>query len=367
VGRLRRRRGGCAQPGASSGLPRVAAALLVVGLTACASAPQPQPQGQAHTQAQRDGPAEPGPTWLARSEPLAPGVHLVRGRRGEPSPQNLGAIGNEGILVGTRGSVIVGTGSSLAQGRALIAEAERLGQGRPVLAGIVTQPWQEFVMGGAAFAERGIPVLAHARTAALVSARCHTCLANLQRQVGEAPMRGTQVIAPASTFTTPQRVDLGDRRLLLWHGGWGASPGDVAVFDEARGVLFAGGLVATRRVPELRDAVAAEPAETMSGTDLAGWRRALDGLEALAATSPVRVLVPGHGPPGTLADLGPLRAYFDAIEQRVTTLIERGASLLDASREGGLPAYAGWDVYATQHPRNVQQLYLQREAEGFRR
>lgn len=291
----------------------------------------------------------------------------MRGRRGEPSPENLGAVGNEGILVGTRGSVIVGTGSSHAHGLALIAEAERLGHGKPVLAAIVTQPWQEFVMGGAAFAERGIPVLAHARTAELVGARCHVCLANLQRQVGDAPLQGTRVVPPTAPFSTTQRVDLGDRSLLLWHGGWGASPGDVAVFDEDRGVLFAGGLVATGRVPELRDAVAAEPLEPTGRSDLAGWRRALDELEALASRQGVHTLVPGHGPPGTMADLAPLRGYFDAIEQRVATIVARGDSLLDASREGGLPAFAGWDVYATQHPRNVQQLYLKREAEGFRR
>lgn len=281
---------------------------------------------------------------------VAPGVYAWIGGTEEAAPQNDGLIGNSGFIVGESGTTLINTGSSYAHGKRLIAAAERIG-GKPVLLAIMTQPLQEFVMGSAAFAERGIPVLAHEATARLVKARCETCLKNLKELLGEEVMRGTRVLEPPQTISATGTHEVGGRKLLLWHGGWGVTPGDLAVIDVATGTAFSGALVSVRRIPELRDA------------DPAGWRKALTAFEAL----PIQTLVPGYGPPSGLDAIAAQRRYFDAIERQAADLLEGGASLLEASQRADLPAYADWDLYAQAHPRNLQQTYLRLEAAGVGR
>jgi len=295
--------------------------------------------------------------WLAAAtagaaEPLAvaPGVYALIGSTDEPTPENAGVVGNSGFIVGDSGTIVISTGSSYTHGRALIAQAER-SSGKPVVLAIVTQPLQEFVMGAAAFAERGIPMLAHQQTARMITARCEGCLKNLQQVLGEDTMRGTRVLTPTLTVTDTETREVAGRRLQLWHPPWAATPGDLLVLDLRTGVAFAGALVSVRRVPDLRDG------------KVDGWRRALDAMAAL----PIRRLVPGYGPVTDLGALAPMRGYFDAIEQQATALLDAGQSLLDAAEHSDLPAYADWALYARVHGRNLQQTYLRLEADGVSR
>lgn len=281
---------------------------------------------------------------------VAPGVYAWIGSTDEAAPENAGIVGNSGFIVGSAGTTLVNTGSSYAHGKRLIAAAERIG-GKPVVLAILTQPLQEFVMGSAAFAERGIPVLAHEASARLVTARCETCLRNLVQILGEEAMQGTRVRAPALTVAATQTREVGGRTLQLWHGGWGATPGDLAVIDVATGVAFSGALVSVKRIPDLRDG------------SLAGWREALAAFSKL----PIKTLVPGYGP---VADPGAIalhRRYFDAVELQATELLNAGASLLETSQQSDLPAYEGWGAYPRGHARNLQQTYLRLEAAGVGR
>jgi glyoxylase-like metal-dependent hydrolase (beta-lactamase superfamily II) len=288
--------------------------------------------------------ADPAPVTVA------PGVYAFFGATDEAAPENGGLVGNTGFIVGPEGTVIVGPGSSYAHGKRLIAAAERVG-GKPVVLAVLTQPVQEWVMGGAAYAERGIPVLAHELSARLVVARCETCLKNLKLILGDAAMEGTQVLAPPMTLAASETRRVGGRTLRFWHHGWGSSPGDLVVIDEASGVAFTGALLSVQRIPELRDA------------NVAGWRSALAALREL----PIRRVVPGYGPLADLGAVAPMLGYFDAVEKQAAALLDEGASLLEASQRADLPAYADWATYARAHPRNLQQTYLRLEAAGIGR
>jgi glyoxylase-like metal-dependent hydrolase (beta-lactamase superfamily II) len=290
---------------------------------------------------------------MAQSLPaieLAAGVHVVVGDSGEASADNGGAIGNIGIIVGGDAIVVINTGSSHRHGVRILETAEALG-GKSVVLAIITQPLQEFVMGAAAFAERGIPIVAHEAAARLIVERCERCLANLTALLGEEAMRGTRVVAPDRTVSGSQPIVAGGRPLRLLHYGWAHTPGDLAVLDPASGVLFSGALVSVGRVPAVRDA---QPA---------GWLEALAELERL----PVQTLVPGYGPPGSLADIGPVRDYLTLLDERVGALVDDGAGLQETLRAAELPQFAHWALYPVMHPRNVQHRYLRLETEIFDR
>lgn len=206
-------------------------------------------------------------------------------------------------------------------------------------------------MGSAAFAERGIPLLAHEAAAQLIADRCETCLRNLTRLLGPEAMLGTRVVLPTLTLTTSAETERGGRTLQLLHHGWGSTPGDLAVFDPSTGTLFAGALVSSGRIPELRDA------------DAGGWLRALDALSVLQP----RVVVPGYGPPARPDAIVQMRRYIELTRNRVRTLQQAGASLYETINAAGVAEFATWDLYTVIHPRNTQRLYLQEEAAEFGR
>jgi glyoxylase-like metal-dependent hydrolase (beta-lactamase superfamily II) len=275
---------------------------------------------------------------------LADGVHVFIGDTGEPSPANRGRVGNVGFVVGDSGTVLVNAGVSYRHGRALLAAAERIG-GKPVVLVVITQPVQEFVMGAAAFADQGIPVLAHRASAELIAARCENCLHNLRSLLGEDEMAGSRVQAPDRLIEASTTIDAGGRRLALIHPGWGSSPGDLVVRDLPSGVVFAGTLVSMGRVPELRDG------------DPAGWRDALVDLQALTRAQG-GLIVPGYGPPVSANALDAVRDYLAETEARVHALFDAGTPLSAIVQAAHLPRYAGWAMYEPVHGRNVQQRYL---------
>ena len=275
---------------------------------------------------------------------VADGVHVFIGDTGEPSPGNRGRVGNIGFVVGASGTVMINAGASYRHGRALLAAAERVG-GKPVVLVVITQPVQEFVMGAAAFADQGIPVLAHRASAELITARCENCLHNLRQVLGEHEMAGSRVQPPDRQIEAGTTIDAGGRRLALIHPGWASSPGDLMVRDLHSGVVFAGTLVSVGRVPELRDG------------DPAGWRDALADLQALARTQGNRI-VPGYGPPVSADALDLVRDYIAETEARVRSLFDADTPLSAIVHAAHLPRYAGWAMYEPVHGRNVQQRYL---------
>jgi glyoxylase-like metal-dependent hydrolase (beta-lactamase superfamily II) len=279
---------------------------------------------------------------------LASGVYLVQGEAGAPDEHNQGRIGNAGFIVGENGVLAIDTGTSYAHGRALL---EAIGQvtDKPVREVIVTQVHPEFVFGGAAFRERGIPVVMHDEAARLMTSRCGVCLRQLQAALGDEPLEGTTTYEADRPFTAPHAVQALGRQVQVLYYGHSSGPGDVAVFDEASGVLFAGGLLDNHRIPDIQDA------------NLEGWRRALAALRSL----PLRQVVPGHGPAGTPALMDEVERYLLQLEDRARALAHAGVDLMAVPDAAALPEYSGWAQYDTIHPRNATIAFLRFERELF--
>ncbi|MBK1687199.1 MBL fold metallo-hydrolase [Rubrivivax gelatinosus] len=275
---------------------------------------------------------------------LAEGVWWVAGSGGAAAPANAGRIGNSGFVVGPAGVVALDTGTSYAHGRALIA-AIRATTERPLALALITHVRPEALFGATAFREAGVPVAMHRQAARLMRSRCDGCLAQLRQTLGDAAMAGSAVIAPDHEFDGPTTLHQAGRPLELLHDGHASGPGDVALWDPARRVLFAGGLVENRRVPAIDDA------------DLPGWQRALASLAALQP----RVVVPAHGPAAGPEAIAATSAYLAALDERARALVADGTSLIDVPEAAALPAYAGWDEYEVIHRRNASIAFLRAE------
>jgi glyoxylase-like metal-dependent hydrolase (beta-lactamase superfamily II) len=279
---------------------------------------------------------------------VADGVYAFIGGPGEPGADNAGNIGNSGFIIGDDGVVVIDTGISYRHGRAMLEAIARVTP-RPVRLAIITHAVQEFVFGNAAFEECDIPLAAHAQTVELMRSRCEHCLENLNKVLGPQVMEGSRLVLPARIVDGSTRLAVAGSQLELLYFGWAATPGDLAVYHPASGVLFAGGLVSSGRIPELRDG------------KIAGWLSALDRLEEI----PLRWVVPGHGPVSAPAAIAQTRAYLLALDARVRELYGSGATLLEAVDRVDLPQYAGWDMYPAAHRRNAHQRYLELELDEF--
>jgi cyclase len=90
---------------------------------------------------------------------------------------------------------------------------------------------------------------------------------------------------------------------------------------------------------------------------ISGWIAALDALIALKPN----IVVPGHGPVGTLADLIILREYFTAIARLGRSAVAEKLSLQDALAELDPGPLAVW-IEAARHAINLERVM--QEARG---
>jgi glyoxylase-like metal-dependent hydrolase (beta-lactamase superfamily II) len=283
-----------------------------------------------------------------RAISVAPGVYMLQGAVGAADPGNLGRIGNAGFIVGDSGVIAIDTGTSYAHGRALLAAISQVTD-KPIKLALITHVRPEFLFGGAAFRERGIPIRMHAKSARLMAARCETCLKTLRQTVGEAPMQGTVMFKPDQEFddATHELTQIG-RAVRVLHFGHSSGPGDIAVQDVQSGVIFAGGMADSGRIPDIQD------------SELEGWKRALESLRALRPT----LLVPGHGPAQPAGEaIAGVQTYLRQLEERVRSMVTSGASLMNVGEAAELPTYERWDQYDTIHRRNASIAFLRIERE----
>ncbi|MEO8166552.1 MAG: MBL fold metallo-hydrolase [Betaproteobacteria bacterium] len=274
---------------------------------------------------------------------VANGAYAFVGDTAEISKANHGFVGNSGFIVGPSGVVVIDTGSSYRHGREILAAIARVTR-QPVELVIVTHAVQEFLFGIGAFAERGIPVLAHRETTKLMKARCDHCLENLKTALG-SQMEGTRLVLPSREIDATTSIVAGGRRLTLIYLGWASTPGDIVVLDPDSGVMFAGGTVSVDRIPNIRDC------------DFEGWQSALVRLEAF---QPAHV-VPGYGPVSGPGVIGVTAAYLDALDRVVKALYAESSSLMESVENAALPAYRDWPMYATTQRQNALHRYLQLE------
>jgi cyclase len=150
-----------------------------------------------------------------------------------------------------------------------------------------------------------------------------------------------QVKPPTETFTDQFSFYLGDETIRLPYWGPAHCVGDIPIIIERAKVAFLGDLLFCGRFPWLGDC------------DLDGWIAALDHV----LTLDLAVVVPGHGPPATLAEVKSFRNLLAAIRGAVEKVIKSGASEEAASREVELPEYATMSRYREWMRFNVRSAY----------
>lgn len=226
-----------------------------------------------------------------------------------PDP-GTGGIPNVGIVVGTRGMLVIDTGLGPRNGLTVLREAAKIGR-RNDLYLVTTHVHPEHDLGASAFPPTTRMIRAETQIRDIEEFGLETAKSFASRTPLMAQLLEGQDFREADiTFDKEHMLDLGGVAVrLIAIGGGTHTRGDTAIFVETDKVLFSGDVV-----------MASYPAFASPDALVSAWLAALDRLEAL---QPARI-VPSHGPMGDLAMLRTWREYFQTVQARARDLKARG-------------------------------------------
>jgi glyoxylase-like metal-dependent hydrolase (beta-lactamase superfamily II) len=237
---------------------------------------------------------------------VAEGVHVLVA---EPSAVTIG------LVVGATGCLVVDTGSTPEQGRAIRSAVEQV-TAVPLVGVAVTHWHHDHFHGLAGFA--GIESYGHE---------------TLVDRLGPVPGRPEGLVGPTRSLALAAGVDLGGVRVEIAHLGRGHTEGDLVVsvaLQPAQGhgrpphVVFAGDLIETAGPPWF-------------GSDSwpLEWAATLDGVIGLLG--PQTLLVPGHGDPVTRDVVFGQRGAIGAVAGELQRLVQTGVAVDQAGERGDWP------------------------------
>jgi cyclase len=248
-------------------------------------------------------------------------------------------ISNSGLIVGHEAAVAVDALMVPSMTRKLVAAIRKTTR-KPVGRLINTHHHLDHTGGNRFF--RGATIIA--------TEKCREALAPgfppvpllqrfMPRFAKEFPL--LKLALPTVTFGDRMVLRDGDREIHLWHPGAPAhTAGDAAVFLPKERVLFAGD-IAFHYVTPL----------AFQG-HIGNWIRAADRLLTYEAD----VIVPGHGPIGTKADLRRMRQYLTLVRREAKKRFDAGMPEEEAARDIKLGVYASWREAERILP-NVMRCY----------
>lgn len=278
--------------------------------------------------------------YRLKAQAVADNVYVFVGRTEDFSTDNGGNIVNTGFIVAPQGVVVIDSGPSVRYGRQMRQAIARVTD-KPIALVINTHHHPDHFLGNQAFADMPIGALAETRQGIVSDGNAFA--ENLYRMSGDW-MKGTEVLAPNRTLAAgPLEVAGRHLQLVALDGHTGA---DLAVVDEASGVLFAGDLVFNGRAP------------TTPHADVAHWLAALDRLEAMTRAPGFKRLVPGHG--DVAHDAAPIHQTRHWLQWLTASLRESARGGLDMNEvlARPLPAeFARLPVAATEYRRSVGHLF----------
>jgi glyoxylase-like metal-dependent hydrolase (beta-lactamase superfamily II) len=143
---------------------------------------------------------------------------------------------------------------------------------------------------------------------------------------GSFDFTGIELALPSETFSGELTLQLGGRELELIEVGPAHTRGDTLIHDPRERVLFSGDILFSGMHPL-----------TWAGP-VSRW---IAACERILALDPA-VIVPGHGPLATPAEVRELKAYFEYLYEQTRSRYAEGMSALQAARSISLDRWAVW-------------------------
>ncbi len=277
---------------------------------------------------------------------LASGVYVVEGANADFSLANGCNIINTGFIVSGAGVVVINTGPSRRYGeqlRALIARTTS----EPIVSVVHLNQHPDYFLGNQAFAD--VARQATPKTRAGMQREAKAYEDNLYRLCGDW-MKGTAFLLPSADLA-PGIERIGSHELEMVELR-GHTESDLVLIDRTRGVVFAGGLVFSQRIP------------TTPHAQLPAWRESLQRLSGWSYAT----WVPSHGV--VAADrlaIGSTDRYLAWIDLAFRNAADQGLDMNEVLRLPVPAEFRAWSAFGTEYIRNVANLYPRYELDVLTR
>jgi glyoxylase-like metal-dependent hydrolase (beta-lactamase superfamily II) len=227
-------------------------------------------------------------------------------------------VPNVGIVVGTKGALVIDPGMGWRNGEVVLREVQKVRPGGDIyIANTHFHP--EHTAGEVAF-PASAKVLRAAAQQQDVDEMGMTWVSNFAARSPEiaALLKGVTFRKPAQIFEREMVLDLGGVRVRIMRLGPGHTRGDTVMFVEEDRVLFSGDLTMKGLFPAF--------AAPQSRSDT--WLTSLDEMERLKP----RIVVGAHYDIGDASDIEAYRGYLKALRARAAELKKDGKSADEAGK-----------------------------------
>lgn len=280
-------------------------------------------------------------------QPVAPNVYALVGELGQRSPGNLGNNATFGVVVTSKGVVLIDAGGSHA-GAAAVEKTIQTVTDQPVVMVVNTGGQDHRWMGNAYFRAKGARILATAAAVADQKARADTQFQAMSSLIGAERFSGTQAAFAGEIVDSRRELMIGGVRMAMIPAGWAHTPGVMIVWLPETRTAFAGDIVYMDRM--------------LGVLDVSRTKEWIAAFDILAGLDPAHV-VPGHGDPSTLEKArADSRDYLAHLRQQVRRLIDAGGDMNAAAAidQSDFLRLVGADQLAK---RNAMQVFAEMEFE----
>ncbi|MEN6494408.1 MAG: MBL fold metallo-hydrolase [Thermoguttaceae bacterium] len=258
---------------------------------------------------------------------------------------------NAGVVVGSKGAMVVDTLISAKEGKRLLADVREVTR-LPILWVVNTHYHLDHAWGNCVFEAEGARIVATSPAPKLLAERGAYYLAHAdQRGLNREDLEGTTLAPATVTFSGTMSIDLGGIAVELRSLPHGHCPDNLLVWVPQDKVLFSGDLLFVGSHPFIGEG------------DVKGWLIGLDVMAAIGAEK----IVPGHGRLAGPKDIAEMRAYLTSFDENATRLAQ-GKTQEDAAKlaeelQRVLPAQ-GRDQLVPMIEYNLRMKYLPQEKPG---
>jgi glyoxylase-like metal-dependent hydrolase (beta-lactamase superfamily II) len=223
---------------------------------------------------------------------------------------NVGGVPNIGIIVGSKGTLVVDTGLGPRNGEAVLREVRKV-SGNTDLFIVATHFHSEHTLGESAFPASAKVIRARAQQQEIDEIGVQPNFATRSPAMAEL-MKDAVFRKADEIFDTEKVLDLGGVRVRLLRYGGTHTNGDTLIFVEGDNVLFPGDVIMNRRFLAFN-----------ARSNVQAWLRS---LEEAARLRPTRI-VPAHGEMGDGSLIEINRTYLQTLQTRVRELKREGKTL----------------------------------------
>ncbi len=286
---------------------------------------------------------------------VSPHVYYFHGDSSMASAANRGFMSNAGFVVTGDGVVAFDALGTPALGRAMVEAIAKITD-QPIKRVIVSHYHADHMYGLQALKQAGAEIWAHANGQGYLNSDiAQERLA--QRRADLAPWVNQDTrLVPADRWldfadgkTIPFTMGSFHFRIIDVSGAH--SDGDIMMFVEEEGVLFAGDLYFSGRIPFVGDA------------DSKAWLAALDRMLDVAP----KVVIPGHGvsSTNTREDMELTRKYLEYLRQEMGAAVEDMVGFEEAYAATDWSRFESYPAFKSANRINAYGQYLVMERESL--